>query len=241
MNTSYGVGRATFGPSTRSGAWSLPVFAAGLMAAAMFLPGTSLAAGNDDRSNSPPNVLDGRELVNALRGGGYVIYFRHGRTDLSTQDTDRDNLANCATQRRLSDEGRQEMVAIGQRFQELGLGVSTVLASPYCRAVDTARLAFGKVTIEPNLKHTVTADEATAKRQAQALKALLATVPAKQTNAVLAGHTGNLQDATGIWPSPEGVAIVFRPDGKGGFSYVATLPPTRWAELAAGERKALTK
>lgn len=241
MNTSPGFRRAPPGPSSRSGGWSVPAVAAALMVAAMFPSSVPRAAGNEDRSNSPPNVLDGRELVNALRGGGHVIYFRHGRTDLSTQDTDRDNLANCATQRRLSDAGRQEMVDIGRRFQELGLGVSTVLASPYCRAVDTARLAFGKVTIEPNLKHTVTADEATAKRQAQALQALLATVPAKQTNAVLAGHTGNLQEATGIWPSPEGVAIVFRPDGKGGFSYVATLPPNRWAELAAGEPKAPTK
>lgn len=241
MNTSSGVWRATSGPSTRSGAWRLPAFASGLMAAAMLLPSPSRAAGNDDKSNSPPNVLDGRELVNALRGGGHVIYFRHGRTDLSTQDTDRDNLAHCATQRRLSDEGRQEVVEIGRRFQELRLAVSTVLASPYCRAIDTARLAFGKVSIEPELKHTVTADEATAKRQAQALRALLATPPTAQTNAVLAGHTGNLQEATGIWPSPEGVAIVFRPDGKGGFSYVATLPPARWAELAAGERKVLPK
>jgi len=241
MNTSFGVWRATGCPSVRSAAWLLPAFGAALVAAAMLLPGLSRAAGNDDKSNSPPNVLDGRELVNALRGGGHVIYFRHGRTDLSTQDTDRDNLANCATQRRLSDEGRQEMVEIGRRFQELGLRVSSVLASPYCRAIDTARLGFGKVTIEPELKHTVTADEATAKRQAQALRALLATVPAAQTNAVLAGHTGNLQEATGIWPSPEGVAIVFRPDGKGGFSYVATLPPARWAELAAAERKAPSK
>jgi hypothetical protein len=112
--------------------------------------------------------------------------------------------------------------------------VSTVLGSPYCRALDTARLAFGQVTPEKDLTHTVVADEATAQRQAQALRRLLASVPAAGHNAVLAGHTGNLQEATGIWPSPEGVAIVFRPDGRGGYAYVATVPPERWAEWARG-------
>ncbi len=38
----------------------------------------------EDKPNSPPNVIDGAELVQALRGGGYVLYFRHGLTDLST-------------------------------------------------------------------------------------------------------------------------------------------------------------
>jgi hypothetical protein len=47
----------------------------------------------------------------------------------------------------------------------------------------------------------------------------------------MAGHTGNLQEATGVWPSPEGVAIVFKPDGRGSSRYLATIPPTRWAEF----------
>src|SRR5262245_42767150 len=74
----------------------------------------------EDKSNSPPNVIDGAELVQALRGGGHVLYFRHGKTDLTTSDSDRSSLANCATQRILSAEGRQQMTDIGQQMRRLG-------------------------------------------------------------------------------------------------------------------------
>ncbi|HEX6242802.1 MAG TPA: histidine phosphatase family protein, partial [Polyangiales bacterium] len=190
-----------------------------------------LLAQREDKSNSPPNVIDGPELVQALRGGGHVLYFRHGKTDLSTRDSDRASLDNCTTQRVLSDEGRAQMTQIGQHVKRLRIPVGTVLASPYCRTLDTARLAFGRVTPEPELLHTVTADAATTQQRAAALTKLLAALPAAGTNTVLSGHTGNLQEATGIWPSPEGVAIVFKPDGRGASKYVATIDPTRWAEF----------
>jgi phosphohistidine phosphatase SixA len=190
-----------------------------------------LHAQREDKSNSPPNVIDGPQLVQALRAGGHGLYFRHGKTDLSTRDADRSSLAHCATQRVLSDEGRVQMTEIGQHFKRLRIPVGTVLASPYCRTLDTARLAFGKVTAEPELSHTVTADAATTRRRAAALSKLLATEPAPGTNTVLSGHTGNLQEAAGIWPSPEGVVIVFKPDGRGSSQYVATIDPTRWAQF----------
>lgn len=202
---------------------------------------THAATPVEDKSNSPPNVIDGAELVQALRGGGYVLYFRHGKTDLSTRDSDRTNLAQCATQRVLSPEGRQQMADIGQLIQRLRIPVGTVLASPYCRTVDTARLAFDKVTVERELEHTVTADAAVTRQRAAALSKLLAAVPPAGTNTVLSGHTGNLQEATGIWPSPEGVVVIFKPDGRGASHYVATVPPTRWAELAGAPAQPAAK
>jgi len=200
------------------------------MAAAMLGP-AGVFAQPEDKSNSPPNVIDGAELVQALRAGGLVLYFRHGKTDLSTRDADRASLDNCSTQRILSDEGREQMAQIGRHFKRLRIPVGVVLASPYCRTLDTARLAFGSVTPDLELSHTVTADAATTQRRAAALSKLLAVVPTAGTNTVLSGHTGNLQEATGIWPSPEGVAIVFKPDGKGASRYLATINPTRWAEF----------
>ena len=119
--------------------------------------------------------------------------------------------------------------------------MGTVLASPYCRTIDTAKLAFGKVTPEPELEHTVTASETLTRQRAAALSKLLATVPQAGTNTVLAGHTGNLQEATGIWPSPEGVAIVFKPDGKGASRYLATVGPAHWAELGRTQEQPAAK
>lgn len=185
-----------------------------------------------NKPDAPSNVLDGKKLLGALRAGGYVIYFRHGLTDTSTTDVDPDRLDSCATQRVLSEEGRSQMRDIGVAIKALGIHVSGVRSSPYCRSMDTATLAFGKTEPDDNLGSTVTADEETALRKTLALKKLLSTPPAVGSNSVLAGHSGNLQEATGIWPKPEGVAIVFKPETGGKFSYVARIAPEQWLQWA---------
>ena len=51
---------------------------------------------------------------------------------------------DCASQRNLTDKGRGEARAIGEHVKRLGIPIGTVLASPFCRTMETARLAFGK-------------------------------------------------------------------------------------------------
>ena len=199
---------------------------------ALFFPLVVLAANDANKPGSPPDTLSPVELVQALRDGGYVLYFRHAITDHSTHDQDRNNLQNCATQRLLSEEGRVQMQGIGQAMRDLDIRVSTILSSPYCRSIDTAMRAFGRMEINDDLKHTVTADEETVARQAKALRHMLSTPPAVPgTNTVLSAHTANLQDATGIWPKPEGVVVVFQPIGNGSYRYIATIVPNRWEAL----------
>lgn len=215
-----------------------PLYVAWFMAGVMWLPLSGLAAEAASQYDPPPNLLEGHQLVEALRAGGYVIYLRHGITDHSLDDTDRKNLANCATQRPLSEEGRQQVRAIGEAIKALGIRISSVFSSPYCRAMDTAKLAFGSLEIVDDLQQGVDADEATAERRAQTLRKMLATVPGEPgANTVLTGHTGNLLEAVGIWPKPEGVAIVFKPGTGGKFTYIATILPTHWAEFVRSENK----
>lgn len=200
--------------------------------------GAAPAAGPDDRSNAPPDTLDSAALVQALRAGGLVLYMRHGRTNLATRDEDRSDLARCERQRQLSDEGRRELREIAAAVRTLGLPIGRVLASPYCRALETARLAFGRVEAEPGLTHTIDADAATARARAAVLVRLLSTPPSDGSLTVLAGHTGNLMEASGLWPAPEGVTLVFRPEGNGRFRFVARIPSERWAPLARQARPA---
>lgn len=214
------------------------VIAALLMTGLMLFSLPSPAAPDISTYDSPPDVLEGRQLVAALRAGGHVIYFRHGITDHSIADKDRENLANCKTQRPLSDEGRQQMRGIGEAIKALGIRVSTVLSSPFCRSIDTAKLAFGRAEIVDDLRQGIDAADAASERRAQALRKMLATAPSEPgTNTVLSGHTGNLQEATGIWLRQEGTAVVFKPEPDGAFTYIATIPPTRWQELVRSEKK----
>jgi phosphohistidine phosphatase SixA len=179
-------------------------------------PATPRAAGTPVAPER--GLLTGEELVEALRGSGYVIYFRHARTDFSQPDTDRQNLENCATQRNLTDEGRADARAIGAAILTLGIPVGEVLASEYCRTRETAELIFGRVTPARDLTSRVsTATEEERAERIEALRRLLATAPAPETNTVLVGHQFNLEDATGVTIA-EGEAAIFLPldrDGDG--------------------------
>src|SRR5262249_5111854 len=82
------------------------------------------------------------ELLAALRGGGFVIYFRHADTDHTQNDSRMTSMADCANQRNLTDAGRENSRQIGDAIRALGVPVGAVLASPMCRTVETAVLAF---------------------------------------------------------------------------------------------------
>jgi hypothetical protein len=89
--------------------------------------------------------LQGQELINALKQGGYVIYFRHGITGKTGEKEVADqDLDNCATQRNLSAEGQAQTKTIGAAFTQLQIPVGEVYSSPYCRCLDSAKNMFGK-------------------------------------------------------------------------------------------------
>src|SRR6476660_1445130 len=94
-------------------------------------------------SSEPVDGLSGPALVSALRAGGFVLYFRHASTDFGQNDDSMTTFEDCAKQRNLTDIGRSEAHVIGAAIRELGIPVGRVLASPFCRTVETAMLAFG--------------------------------------------------------------------------------------------------
>jgi hypothetical protein len=56
--------------------------------------------------DSPSAEPSGSRLVESLRSGGHVIYFRHAATNPVPDDADPVDLRNCGTQRNLSVKGR---------------------------------------------------------------------------------------------------------------------------------------
>ena len=178
------------------------------------------------------HTLSGRSLAAALERGGYVIYFRHADTGPAYLEQDVD-LKRCETQRNLNDNGREEAKLIGAQFRKLKIPVGEVLASEFCRCVETADLAFGRHKIEPLLTGVSRSAEAAPRREQAiaALKKMLAASPAPGTNSVLVSHGFNLWDAEGFHLGTQGEAAIYKPDGKGGYALVARLLPREWAEL----------
>ena len=84
------------------------------------------------------------KLLSELRQGGYVLFLRHASTDFSQNDSRMTSFEDCATQRNLTDKGRAEARALGEHVRRLKIPIGEVLASPFCRTMETARLAFGK-------------------------------------------------------------------------------------------------
>jgi phosphohistidine phosphatase SixA len=174
-------------------------------------------------------------VLDDLRKGGLVIYFRHGITDETGPRDESADLAACATQRNLSAEGREQATQIGKAFHALGINVGAVTTSPFCRCKDTAKLAFGRFTINDDLYFAMDTGAEKTRQLATALRRTLSTPPAAGTNTVIVSHTANLREAADIWPKPEGVAYVFRPLPGGRFEVVARVSPEEWT--AAAKRK----
>jgi protein-S-isoprenylcysteine O-methyltransferase Ste14/phosphohistidine phosphatase SixA len=81
------------------------------------------------------------EALQALRAGGHVLLMRHGST--VGRDDEQVDPANCATQRNLGDQGREEARALGRLLRERGIKLAKVISSQYCRTQETAALVTG--------------------------------------------------------------------------------------------------
>jgi len=166
--------------------------------------------------------LQGPPLLAALKRGGYVIYFRHTATDFSKNDSAMKGFDDCENQRLLSEQGRRDAIAIGQRIRALELPVGEALASPFCRTMDHARLMLTNVTPRNEVRETQNGDYV-------GLKQLLAT-PVARGNRWIVGHGIPFRAVAGAPHLAEGEAAVIRP-GTTGWTVVARLAVADWQTL----------
>jgi broad specificity phosphatase PhoE len=160
-----------------------------------------------------------------------VLVFRHAATDFSKPDQDPVVLSDCRTQRNLSGQGRADARAIGRGVRRLKLRIGSVLASPFCRTKETARLAFGRFAVSRALLNTVVAEhDARWRRQIRSARRLLGTKPAPGTLTVLVTHGSVVGDTTGH-TLEEGEALVFRPLGASRFRLLGRVLPAEWRTL----------
>lgn len=144
----------------------------------------------------PGMCLASEPLWALLKGGGQVILLRHALTTPGSGDPPGMRLDDCGTQRNLSDEGRRHAQRIGEQFRERGIPVERVLSSPWCRCLETARLAFGKAEVSPPLSNLFGRYE-NRERQTREMRALLREAP-KASNLVLVSHGSTILALTGV-------------------------------------------
>lgn len=156
------------------------------------------------------------EEARLLRAGACVVVLRHAQTDPGVGDPPEFDIAQCRTQRNLNEPGRAQARRIGEWFKARQLTPRAVQSSAWCRCKDTADLAFGRHTVLPALSSTFGSGKAQP-GQTQALRALLATVPAGQFE-VWVTHQVNITALTGENPSMGDAIIV----GSGGRTLLRT-------------------
>jgi phosphohistidine phosphatase SixA len=211
-----------------AGAWTTIVFA-GLVAGLTLAPNVGAAqnTGFEDK-------LSGAELLDALESGGLVNFIRHAETEQDYADQVSAVMGDCSTQRPLSEAGWQQARAIGKALEALRIPLGEVYSSEYCRAWQTADLAFGRYRKTPDLNfepaENYSDEQIAAMRERMAVQ--LAALPKEGVNTVLVGHDDPFEAATGIYPEPMGVTFVVKPSGDGHFTVLAHLAPEEWAELS---------
>jgi phosphohistidine phosphatase SixA len=171
----------------------------------------------------PVRTLATTDIADALRQGGYVIYFRHTATDFSKNDAAMKGYADCANQRLLSSLGRAQALEIGQRITALKLPLGEALASPMCRTLDTARLMLGRITPQNDIREGESSDY-------PGLKRLLARAVPAGANRWIVGHGTPFREVAGAPHLAEGEAAVIRPEGTR-WTVVARILPNEWAQL----------
>jgi phosphohistidine phosphatase SixA len=158
----------------------------------------------------------------ALRSGGKIVILRHASTEPGLGDPPGFRLDDCATQRNLSEAGRTEARRIGAAFVLRAIPVARVLSSRWCRCVETARLAFGRVEPWASLDSFFD-DRSREPQQTRAVRALFAE-PLTGGNLILVTHQVNITALTGIVPAM-GEMVVLSPEPGENFRIAGRLGP----------------
>ena len=199
-----------------------------MAAVAVLASGWGCGDDDDEPAADAPAARAPDLPVDKLQEGGYVVVFRHAATDTGMDTTE--DLSDCSRQRNLNGEGRRQSREIGQAFERLDIPVGRVLASPFCRTRDTARLAFGRV--QPS-RALLSVEFFASPREARrkGLKQLLEAEPPDGTNTVLVSHGSAIFEAMEREPE-EGDAVIVDPgEGKRGFAVVAAVTAGEWPRL----------
>ena len=167
-------------------------------------------------------TADDHELIAALRSGGHVAIMRHAIAP-GSDDPLNFRIGDCATQRNLSDGGRAQAVAIGERLRDGGIARARVASSQWCRCVDTARLLeLGEVEELPFLNSLLNYPGRSSE-MTQDLRAWILEQDLGEPT-ILVTHQVNIRQLLRT-PAEEGEILVVRVGEAGELSHIGSIAP----------------
>ena len=156
-------------------------------------------------------LADDEPVWAALKNGGKVILLRHTHVDIR-EGIGHLEPGNCAAEVNLSTSGVEQAKRIGEAFRAHGIAVGEVLTSPYCRCIDTGKLAFGRATPVQYLKPPGVVSEDQAKlNQEQVVQRILK--HRDPSNLVMITHDLNISNVVLEDTVPMGEFFVLQPNG----------------------------
>ncbi|HMO49574.1 MAG TPA: histidine phosphatase family protein [Kiritimatiellia bacterium] len=151
------------------------------------------------------------EAWRLVREGRAAVILRHARAP-GTGDPAGFQLDDCATQRNLSDAGRDQARRIGDLLRANGIVHARVYSSQWCRCLETAELlGLGLVELLPALNSFFAAPRREAEQTA-ALMSFLAGWAGDQP-LVLVTHQVNITAIADVFPAEGEVLIILLRDG----------------------------
>ena len=128
-----------------------------------------------------------------LKKPGHVVLLRHSNAPGSQTESDDMNFKDCSIQRNLDAAGKAQAARIGDAFRKHGIAKLQLIASQYCRAIETAKLTrLGPVSENPVLNLVYVADLVAKNAALKKSVELIRKIPPKQLT-MLVTHVGNIQ------------------------------------------------
>lgn len=153
------------------------------------------------------------DAAKKLSAGGYVLMIRHAQTEGGPQDPPAAKLSDCATQLRLSAAGKEWARKLGAAIQAAAIRVDDVASSEWCRAKETAELAFGKSRVLSPLNVYFPGMKRAEARQTGELLAEMKNLKAPR-NVAWVTHQVNITSLSGFVPPASDVLVLRHAGGK---------------------------
>jgi len=143
-----------------------------------------------------------------LRKPGHFVLLRHSNAPGSQTESNDMNFKDCSIQRNLDADGKAQAARIGDAFRKHGIAKLQLIASQYCRAIETAKLTrLGPVSESLVLNLVYIADLVAKSAASKKSVELIRKIPPNRLT-MLVTHIGNIQAIAATSLEPGEMVVV---------------------------------